>query len=112
MPIPNADRAVIDVTTKLKGCSLNPEHLHGGTHARKFASVLGMTADHAEALGDTLHEIVKSHDAELREKDELGQRYRIRFTLRWNAKQSETICGWIVRTNEDFPRLVTCYLLG
>ena len=70
-----------------------------------------MRIPNAEWLGDLLRNVVKIHDAELREGDEFGQRYRIEFVMTWNDKQSNAVSGWIIKTGEDCPRLVTCYLL-
>ena len=111
MHIPNAENAVVDVERKLRGYCLNLEHPHGGTHAQKFQNKLGLTANNAEWLGDVLREVVKTPDAELREADEFGERYRVEFMLVCTDKQSSAASGWITKTSEDFPRLVTCYLL-
>ncbi len=58
-----------------------------------------------------LLQIVRTHDAEVREKDDHGQRYRIDFLLNWHGRQTPIRSVWKVRPDEDFPRLVTCYPL-
>jgi len=47
MPIPHAERAVVDIR-KLRDYCLNPMHDEGQHQARLFATALGMTADDAE----------------------------------------------------------------
>lgn len=64
MKVPNAERAVVDIH-KLRDYCLNPLHDEGKHKARLFAAALGMTADNAEELRDTLLEAVKTYDAQL-----------------------------------------------
>ena len=47
----------------------------------------------------------------LGELDEYGQRYVIDFLLTWQNRQAKVRSAWIIRPDEDFPRLVTCYPL-
>jgi hypothetical protein len=68
-----------------------------------------MSRDDAEELRTILLQVVMTHDAEIGEMDEHGQRYRIDFMLTWQGKQAMIRTVWIIRTDEDFPRLVTCY---
>jgi hypothetical protein len=83
----------------------------GGKHkARIFASTLGLTKADAEELQVALLAAARNDEATTREQDEYGQRYEVKFTLIRNG-QSAIICSaWIVRTEEDFPRLTTCYI--
>jgi hypothetical protein len=53
MTLPNAERAIIDIR-KLRDYCLNPLHDEGQHKARLFVTILGMTADDAEALRDLL----------------------------------------------------------
>lgn len=57
MLIPNAENAVVDIR-KLRNYCLNPEHDQGKHKARLFLSILGMTADNAEELRQSLLEVV------------------------------------------------------
>jgi hypothetical protein len=49
MPIPHAERAVVDIR-KLRDYCMNPMHDEGQHKARLFATALGMTAEDAEDL--------------------------------------------------------------
>ncbi len=110
MIAPNADRAVVELS-KLRDYALNPTHRVGGHKARLFAMLLGITISDTEAVQDILLKVIRTEDAALGELDEYGQRYVIDFLLVWQDKQATVRSAWIIRPNEDFPRLVTCYPL-
>ena len=110
MPIPHAERAEVDIR-KLRDYCLNLDHAEGKHKARLFAGALGMSVDDAPALRNVLLEIVKSHDAQLRLRDEYGQRYTVDFLFEWRGKQAMIRSGWIIEHDSDTPRLTTCYPL-
>ena len=45
------------------------------------------------------------------EQDEYGQRYHLDFKMARGSKEAIVRTCWIIRTNEDFPRLTNCYVL-
>jgi hypothetical protein len=46
------------------------------------------------------------------EKDDFGQRYRVDFEMTGvNGNTAKVRSGWIVRSDEDFPRLATVFVL-
>ncbi|MDQ3010800.1 MAG: hypothetical protein M3X11_08880 [Acidobacteriota bacterium] len=108
MKIPNPQKAVVEIR-KLRDYCLNPEHRIGKHKARLYKASLGLTIEDAEALRAVLREIVKTHEAELGDKDEHGQRYQIEFEMTWQDKHAKLLSAWNVRPNEAFARLVTCY---
>ena len=108
MKIPNPEKAIVEIR-KLRDYCLNPEHRIGKHKAQLFKAALGLTVENAEALRAVLREVVKTHEAELGENDEYGQRYEIEFEMTWQGKHAKLLSAWNVRPNEDFPRLVTCY---
>ncbi len=112
MRLPNPEKATIDLT-KLRDYCLNALHPRGRHKARVFATKLGMAAPHAEALRDQLLLAARTNElASLGEKDGFGQRYVLDFELTGPTTSKGMVRSiWIVRTNEDFPRLTTCYLL-
>ena len=110
MPIPNAERAVVDIR-KLRDYCLNPMHDEGQYKARVFATALGMTADDAEDLRGFLLQAVKTSEAQLGRRDAYGQRYTVDFLLEWHDKQAMVRSGWIIEHASDTPRLTTCYPL-
>ena len=109
MIIPNADRAVIDIR-KLTHYALDATHGRGQHKARVFASVFGITAVNAPQLRHYLLEIVQTHDAQEGERGQHGQLYRIDSELTWNDVTETVRSTWIVRHDEAFPRLVSCFV--
>lgn len=110
MLIPNAERAVVDIR-KLRDYCLNPLHPEGKHKARLFAAALGMAADDAEHLRNSLLQAVRSHDAVSGRQDAYGQRYLVDFVLDWRGKRAMIRSGWIIEHGSDIPRLTTCYPL-
>jgi hypothetical protein len=110
MLIPDAENAVVDIR-KLRDYCLNPEHDDGKHKARLFSSILGMTADNAEELRQTLLEVIKTHEVRLGRQDEFGQRYTLNFTITWQNKSATVRSGWIIEHSSVIPRLTTCYPL-
>ena len=110
MVIPNAKQAIVDLD-KLTSYCLNPEHTKGKHKARLFASILGLSLKDAPELQRILRKVVEIEDATIGLNNEYGQRYIIDFQLsRSNAVAIVRSC-WIIRPDEDFPRLTNCYIL-
>jgi hypothetical protein len=110
MRLPNADRAIVEMVKLTEYC-LNPEHPRGKHKARVFAAALGLTAERADELQEALLTAASSEDAVPGDADEFGQRYVLDFGMEGPAGQATVRSAWIVRTGEDFPRLVSCYVL-
>lgn len=110
MQIPNADRVVVDIV-KLRDYCLNKQHPRGKHKARLFENILGLTDKDAEELQDTLLEIVKTHHTMEGKHDQYGKRYIIDFIMTRLNNQAMVRSTWIIRSNEDFPRLTSCYVL-
>ena len=106
----NADRAVVAIEKLTQYC-LNPEHPHGGSKARVFRALLGLTIEHAETLRTALLEAAKMSEAIPKLEDKSGKRYEVVFTMQGpNGNHAEVTSGWIIDKREDFPRLTTCYI--
>lgn len=110
MKLPNPNLAIIDMK-KLTGYCLNPEHSDGQHKAYVFQSVLGIGLENAEELRDELLRAVKTYDAVPSKSNQHGQKYIIDFSITRLEKQAVVRSAWIVRYDENFPRLVTCYVL-
>lgn len=109
MLLPNSDRAVVDVE-KLRDYCLNPAHPRGRHKARVFAAALGLTADRAEELRETLLGVAAMEEATPAEEDFYGRRYVIDFQMKGPHGPVGVRAIWIVRADEDFPRLTTCFV--
>ncbi len=110
MKLPNADRAVVEIE-KLRDYCLNAVHPRGRHKARVFLSSCSMTAEHTEDLRDALLDAARTLEAELGEEDDYGQRYVVDLEVTGPAGTTAVRSAWIVRSDEDFPRFVSCYVL-
>jgi hypothetical protein len=109
MKLPSGDRAVVDIA-KLRDYCLNPEHPRGKHKARVFASALGLTADGAESLREELLQAARDGEAMATDQDSYGQRFVVDFMMNGPEGDVSVRSSWIVRTEEDFPRLTSCYV--
>ena len=114
MKLPNAERAVFDIE-KLRDYSLNPKHPKGKHKARVFLEELDFKADDAEHLREKLMEAISTTEVTAQQLTSYEQRFFVDFQVRRDSKYVVTLkairSAWIVRNNEDFPRLTTCYIL-
>jgi hypothetical protein len=108
--LPNPDLAVIPFE-KLEGYSLNPNHEKGRHKALVFRSALGIGLEEAPLLRAKLAQVILRQAAVPLERNPYGQKYRIDFKMSMGTRQATVRSAWIVRNEEDFPRLVTCYIL-
>ena len=105
MKLPNGEVAVVDVE-KLRDYCLNPNHPRGRHKARVFAASIGVTAEHAEEL-----RAARTNDASIGEQDDYGRRYVVDFLMHGPIGAAMVRSSWIIRADEDFPRLTSCYVL-
>lgn len=110
MPIPYADRAIVDIR-KLRDYCLSPAHDEGQHKAHVFAVALGLTVADAEALRAILLEVVQTHEAQLGHRDAYGQRDTVDFWLDWRGKRAQVRRAWILEHGPMTPRLTGCYVL-
>lgn len=108
--LPNGDRAIVPLE-KFTEYALNPAHPTGRHKARVFNAVLGLTLDNAEFLQELVQDIAASHDAEPQAPTAHGMRYVIDFELTTDSGSGIVRTAWIIRRNEDVPRLTTCYVI-
>ncbi|MGD0799948.1 MAG: DUF6883 domain-containing protein [Terracidiphilus sp.] len=110
MKLPNAEAAIVEME-KLRDYCLSSAHPRGRHKARVFQSLLGMTAAHAEELRAALIDATLNEEATIGASDPYGTRYIIDFTLRRSGRAARIRSCWIVLTDEDAVRFVTCYIL-
>jgi hypothetical protein len=110
MKLPNPDQAVIDMQ-KLTGYCLNSEHPDGQHKAYVFKSALGIEIEQAVELQNALLQAVKTYDAAPGKTNQQGQKYIIDFPMTRLGKLAVIRSAWIVRHDESFPRLITCYII-
>ncbi len=109
MPIlKNADRAIID-ERKVRDYLLNPLHARGGHKARMFAAALGYRQfDHARLIKQ-IREGILRHEAVPIDHGPHGQRFRVEIPITGPAGSAIVRTLWIIRTDEDVPRLSSAY---
>ena len=111
MQLPNGDRAVADIR-KLREYCLNTTHRRGRHKARVFEAALGLTLRDAESLRTALLQAARATEtAKPGEQDSHGRRYILDFPWTWSGRQATLRSAWIIRPDEDFPRLTSCYVL-
>jgi hypothetical protein len=110
MKLPHGERAHVNIV-KLRDYSLSSTHEEGQHKARVFGSALGIGPAQAEWLQDSLLAAAREMDCQLGKLDEHGQRYVVDFMAQFGGRTARLRRAWIIRIGEDFPRLITCYVL-
>ncbi len=109
MKLPNGDKAIID-PRKLMDYSLNPDHDDGKHKALLFHALLGISRENGQVLLDALEQAASQGEAVAAKQDKYGQRYVLDFEFTGPTGAASVRSAWIIRTGEDVPRLVTCYI--
>jgi len=111
MKLPNGHRA--DLGTKIEDYVLNPRHWERRHKARIFDAVLGITLANREVLRQAiiLWAAENSDRAEPLGNNGHGEVYVLRFPLETPRGRATVLTVWIIRDGEDFPRLVSCYIV-
>lgn len=110
MDLPNGEHAVVAIE-KLRDYCLSPDHPQGRHKARVFATALGFTASDAQRLQSVLLDAARSQQVSLGQKDAYGQRYVMDIAVVGLTEIVTIRSSWIIRSEEEFPHLVTCYIL-
>ena len=76
-----------------------------------FREILGITLDNAGLLVNALQEAAATGEAVPGKLDHYGQRYVVDFRLQGPGGITAVRSVWIVSATEQFPRLVSCYIL-
>jgi hypothetical protein len=108
--MPNADRAVLDLR-KIADYCLNPLHPRGRHKARVFRDALELNHEDAAWLRMALLDGLSRNDAIELSSDDLGNRWRVDMPVTRHNKSVVVRTVWIVRSGEQLPRFVTCWVL-
>lgn len=104
--LPNAHRAFVD-PRKVRDYLLSFEHREGRYKAAFFFN-LGYSRRRWARLHSDLLEMAQRADASAGERTPYGQKYvTVGLLTGASGRQAEVIAVWIVRRDEDLPRLVT-----
>jgi hypothetical protein len=104
--LPNAERAEVP-EQKLRDYLLSTEHAIGRYKARFFAR-LGFTRANWKEFRDRLLQLARE-DAEPGPETEFGQKFLVSGRLVGPKGAADVVIVWILRAEDDAPRLVTVY---
>lgn len=107
MKVPNGDKAQLG--DKLERYSLNLQHPKGKDKARLFKDRLGITFVNKEILEKALLNSLLNDEAVIYKIDRYGTHYDVKFSLTTSTGTSKVLACWIIRTEENFPRLTNTY---
>jgi hypothetical protein len=114
LKLPNAESAVVDIA-KLRDYCLNPDHPEGKHKARVFLRTLGIDKNDAEQLRQIILKAVLTAEAIDEGPTPFGKRFVVDFQVSWQkesvARTALVRTAWMIRADEDFPRLTTCFSL-
>jgi hypothetical protein len=105
--LPNGINAQLGV--KLETYCLNPVHPIGKTKAATFYSKLGITTDNQFLLETALLKAAIEGEAEIHKSDIHGTQYDIELFMTTEKGSCFVLSCWVVRPDEDFPRLTNAY---
>ena len=108
--LPNGDKAIVPLE-KFTEYSLNPDHPVGQHKARVFKAALGLTLEDASFLQTIVQGVANTHDAVPQEPSAFGDRYVIDFILETESGVATIRSAWIVRHDENVPRLTSCFVM-
>jgi hypothetical protein len=109
-PFPYAERAILDIR-KIETYCLNPAHPRGRHKARVFREALGLAQRDASWLRQALLDGVRRVEASELANDNFGVRWQADIPLARQDRRVVVRTIWIVRSNEEIPRFVTCWVL-
>jgi hypothetical protein len=107
--LPKGERAIVDIR-KIEDYCLNPAHPRGRNKARVFRNALGINRTDAPWLRDILIEAAQIDQAIELQTDDYGSRWRIDVSVTRHRKTVVVRTLWIIRSGEDAPRFVTCWV--
>jgi len=112
MKLPNAENAVVNIE-KLRDYSLNPNHPEGKHKARAFLEKLDIRRSDAEQLRQWILEAILTAEATEQKPTAYGRRFVVDFEIERGRGiilfKALVRTAWIIRNDEDFPRLTTCF---
>jgi Domain of unknown function (DUF6883) len=108
MILPNVENSILEIR-KLREYCLSLEHPIGKHKALAFKNKLGITSEDSEYLKTKILEAIKENEAQETFEDKHGKRFNVDFEITNFNKTSIVRTIWIIKSNENFPRFVSCY---
>ena len=110
MLLPNAEIALIDDRKLIDYC-LSESHPIGKHKARVFMSALGFSLENFQDLKDGILNKILDNDAIQTEINQYGTLYVVDVEIENPPKEAMVRTSWIIKVDEDFPRLTSCYVI-
>lgn len=107
--LPNSDQAILDIR-KIEDYCLNPQHPRGRHKARVFRETLGIGRDESYWFRSAILSAVRQADVAEPASDAAGRRWRIDIFIERQNRKIVVRTVWIIRTGENTPRFVTCWV--
>ncbi|MGK7941408.1 MAG: DUF6883 domain-containing protein [Crocosphaera sp.] len=107
MKLPKGHQA--ELGNKIEDYCLNFNHQKGKHKATLFQSKLGITLENADILKKAIKKAAITETVITRKTNEYGTHYNMKFLLKTDVGESLILVAWIIRKNENFPRLTNCY---
>ncbi len=95
---------------KLTAYCLNELHPFGKQKALVFKSVLGITSKNALLFIEAIKVGLAQNECIKKEQDNYGKRFSVAMKICIFEKEAVVTTAWIFRTDENFPRLTSCYI--
>ena len=108
--LPNRDLLILELR-KIEDYCLSPNHPRGRNKARVFREALGLAQADAEWLRTALLGAARDAEAVELGADAMGRRWRVDIAVTRHGLHAVVRTLWIVRTGENVPRFVTCWVL-
>ena len=111
MVLPNFENAFIDDRKLIDYC-LSENHPTGKHKARVFMSALGFSLEHFQQLKEGIFDEISNKEAIQTEINQYGVLYVVDVNIKNPPKEAMVRTSWIVRMDENFPRLTSCYVIA
>lgn len=109
MILPNAENAFIDDRKLIDYC-LSESH-PVGKHKVRFISALGFSVENYQDLKNAILINIQNNEATITEINQYGALYVVDISAENSPKNAIVRTSWIIKTDENFPRLTSCYVI-
>lgn len=111
MQLPNAENAFIDDRKLIDYC-LSESHPIGKHKARVFKAILNFSLGDFSELKHAILGQVNKDSAVLTQSNQYGDLYVLDVILDNPPEKAKVRTSWIIRMDENFPRLTSCYVIN
>ena len=110
MLLPNIENAYIDDRKLIDYC-LSETHPIGKHKARVFKSALNFSLENFQDLKKVILSEIFEREAVITEINQYGTLYVVNINVENPPKYAFVRTSWIIKIDENFPRLTSCYII-